>query len=115
MNNVLFVGRLTKNPELIETENGYKRTFIVIAVPRNYKNANGEYDCDFIRCILWNAQAEHTCEYCKKGDIVGVKGRLETSTYEKEGSLKYESQVVVDKISFLKTSKENITPITDEE
>lgn len=110
MNNIILVGRLTKDPELIEDEKGYKRTFITIAVPRNYKNSEGVYDCDFVRCIIWNKAAEHTCEYCKKGDVVGIKGKIETSTYEKEGTTRYESQVVVEKISFLSSKK-----ITNEE
>ena len=88
LNNVVLVGRLTKDPEVVDVEKGYKRTFIVVAVPRPYKNAKGEYETDFLGCTLWQLMATNTKEYCKKGDIVGVKGRVESKVYEKD-DLKY--------------------------
>ena len=67
---------------------------------------DGTYDTDFIRCTLWNVIAENTCEYCKKGDIVGVKGRLQTSSYEdKDGSKKYSIDVIAEKVTFLSSKK----------
>ncbi len=110
LNNVVIVGRLTKDPVVVKSESGNSRTFTVIAVPRTYKNANGEYEADFIKCILWNAMAEHTCEYCKKGDIVGIKGRLESRTYEKDGETRYDTEIIAERISFLsaKNIKDNI-------
>lgn len=105
LNNVVLVGRLTKDPEEIVTENKNKRTVVVIAVPRSFKNANGEYDTDFIRVVLWNMVAEHTCEYCKKGDVIGVKGRIQASSYEKDGETKYITEVVAEKITFLSSNK----------
>ena len=105
INTVTVVGRLTKDPEVVETENGYKRTFIVVAVSRSFKNTKGEYESDFIKCILWNAAAEHTCEYCKRGDVIGVRGRIETNSYEKDGKTNYDMIVVADKISFLSSKK----------
>ena len=66
LNQIVIVGRLVKNPELKETEKGKKVTNITLAVPRNYKNINGEYDTDFIDCILWTGVAENTAEYCNK-------------------------------------------------
>ena len=101
LNNVVIVGRLTKDPEVIETEKGNKRSFIILAVPRTYKNSDGTYDTDFINCVLWNVVAEHTCEYCKKGDIVGIKGRLQTSNYEVDGIMKYTTEVIAERITFL--------------
>ena len=58
---------------------------ITLAVPRSYKNKEGVYDTDFIDVTLWNAVGENTAEYCRKGDIVGVKARLQADTYEKDG------------------------------
>ena len=60
LNNVIIVGRLTKDPEVLETENNLKRTTIIVAVPRSYKNSEGKYDTDFVRCTLWNMVAEHS-------------------------------------------------------
>ena len=72
------------------SENNKKRTHITVAVPRSYKNIEGVYETDFIRCTLWNAVASSTSEYCHKGDIVGIKGRIQVNSYEdKDGTKKY--------------------------
>ena len=106
LNHVVVAGRLTSDPVVEETENGKKVSSITVAVPRSYKNVDGTYDTDFIRCTLWGGIAENTCEYCKKGDIVGVKGRIQTSSYEiEDGNKKYAMEVVAEKISFLSSKK----------
>lgn len=114
LNQIVLAGRLTSDPEITETEEGKKRTTITIAVPRSYKNVDGVYETDFINCVLWNGIAENTCEYCKKGDIVGVRGRLQTSNYEKDGEKRYAMDVVAEKISFL-SSRSNDTKEKDME
>ena len=91
MNNLVLVGRLVKRPVLEETENGRKTTTIVLAVSRNFKNDIGEYETDFIPV---NLVAESTVEYCKQGDVIGVKGRLARLSGN-------DLQVVAEKISFL--------------
>lgn len=101
LNNVVIVGRLTKDPEVIETEKGNKRTFVIVAVPRAFKNSEGKYDTDFIKCTLWNVVAEHTCEYCKKGDVVGIKGRIQTTSYEKDGLVNYSTEIIAERVTFL--------------
>jgi len=58
-----LVGRLVKDPELIETENNKKLSNITLAIPRSFKNMNGEYETDFINCILWDSVAKSTVEY----------------------------------------------------
>ena len=105
LNQVVLVGRLTTDPTCSSLENGKKRTTINLAVSRSYKNTDGTYDTDFINCILWNGIAENTCEYCKKGDIVGIKGRLQTSSYEKDGVTKYVMDVIVEKVTILAGKK----------
>ena len=105
LNQVVVVGRLVRDPELKETESGKKVTHVTLAVPRSYKNMNGEYDTDFVDCTLWTGIAESTSEYCKKGDLVGIKGRLETSSYEKDEQMKYVTSVVAEKVTFLTSKK----------
>lgn len=106
LNQVVLVGRLTDNPQVITTENGKKVSTIVLAVQRTFKNQEGLYETDFIRCILWNAIASSTCEYCHKGDIVGLKGRLQTSNYQAEdGTKKYITEVIAEKVTFLSGNK----------
>lgn len=105
LNQVVLAGRLVNDPEIMITENNKKKTLVTVAVPRSYKNSDGNYETDFVRCILWNGIAESTCEYCKKGDIVGVRGRIQTSNYEQEGKRKYSLDVIAEKVSFLSTKK----------
>ena len=97
-----------KEPELHQTENGKKVTNITLAVPRSYKNMNGEYDTDFISCVLWSGIAENTVEYVKKGDLLGVKGRIQTRTYEDlEANRKYITEVVAEKVTFLSSKNKD--------
>lgn len=107
LNQVVLVGRLVKNPELQVTDNGKKVTTITLAVPRGYKNINGEYDTDFLDCTLWTNIAENTTEYCKSGDMIGVKGRIQTRVIETEDGKRKKTEIVADKISFLASSPNN--------
>jgi len=105
LNQVVLVGRLTSDPEIITTEHGKKMTTITLAVQRAYKNMDGLYETDFIRCILWNGVASNTHEYCHQGDIVGVKGRLQTRSYEQQDEKKFITEVIADKVTFLSTNQ----------
>jgi len=107
MNNTMFaVGRLTEDPKIEKTPNGRVVSNITIAVPRTYKNENGEYDTDFLDCVFWGEIANNATKYCKKGDLVGVRGRLENNTFEVDGQNHKVSKIIADKISFLSTRKE---------
>ena len=107
LNQVVLVGRLTKDPEVRELENGKQVSTITLAVQRNFKNEEGVYETDFINCDLWNGVAQNTSEYCKKGDIVGVKGRLQMDSFEdKEGNNKTVLKVAAEKVTFLSSNKE---------
>ena len=105
LNQVILVGRIVRDPELHEGED-YKSTLLTLAIPRSFKNVNGEYDTDFITCTIWRGIAENVCEYCHKGDLVGVKGHLQTSNYEKDDVKVYKLEVIAEKITFLSTKKE---------
>ena len=101
LNQIVIVGRLVRDPELRETDGGKKVTNINLAVTRSYKNLNGEYETDYIDCVLWTGIAENTTEYCKKGDILGLKGRVQTRIYETDEKKKYVTEVVAEKVTFL--------------
>ena len=108
-----LIGRLTANPEIIETENGKKVCHITLAIQRSFKNSEGVYEADFVRCTLWNAIATRACEFCRKGDLVAVRGQIRTSNYiganeEKKNSV----EVIVDKLLFLSTKATKDTEIT---
>ena len=107
LNQIVLVGRIVSEPKIEKSEDDKSRSLITIAVPRSYKNADGVYETDFIDCVLWNGIAENTVEYCKKGDLIGVKGRVQTSTSENEaGETKKSMQVVAERITFLSSKKE---------
>ena len=106
LNQIVLVGRLVKDPVLKETEQGKKRSFITLAIPRSFKNAEGSYDTDFIDCILWDGIAKNTAEYCKKGDVIGVKGRLQSRKYEMDNTTKFVIEVTAEKVTFLTSHKE---------
>ena len=108
MHNVVYlIGRLTEDPTLKSIGEEKDMLTINLAVQRSYKNENGIYETDFIRCILWNGIAKNTSEYCHKGDLVGVKGRLQTRKYEDENKEdKYITEVIVDKVSFLASKRD---------
>ena len=106
LNQLVVVGRLVREPELRKTENGRNVTNITLAVPRSYKNSNGEYETDYIDCVLWANVAENTTEYCHKGDLLGIKGRLQTRKYEAEDErTKQVMEVVGEKVTFLSSKK----------
>lgn len=105
LNQTVIVGRIVRDPELRETETGNKVTNITLAVPRSFKNANGEYDTDYIPCVLWRGVAETTTEYCHKGDLVGIKGHIQTRLLEKDDTYNQIVELVAEKVTFLSSKK----------
>ena len=100
LNQFTLVGRITKTPEMMENQDGSKFAIINLAVPRTFKNENGEYDTDFIDCTLWTGIAENACKYCKKGDLVGVRGRVQNLNNTAQ------LQLIAEKVSFLSSKEE---------
>ena len=116
LNQIIIVGRLTGDPEIVKYEDGKDKSQITLAVPRSYKNSDGVYDTDFVDCVLWDGVARNTAEYCNKGDIVGVKGRIQTNNYETEDGEKRKSyQIVAEKVTFLSSKKEKDDDIEKED
>ena len=106
LNQVILVGRLVRNPELQITDSGRKRSSITLAVSRGYKNQNGEYDTDFFDCTLWTGIAENTHEYCKSGDVIAVKGRLQTWMLENnDGTKSKRMEIIAEKVTFLSSAR----------
>ena len=108
LNNILLVGRLVRDVEVEELENGGKKARICLAVNRSYKNAEGIYETDFIDCVLFEHVVQSISEYCKKGDIIGIRGRLQSRNIEKEDGSKVKVlEVVAEKVTFLSSRKSN--------
>ncbi|MDY5992766.1 MAG: single-stranded DNA-binding protein [Bacilli bacterium] len=105
LNQIVLVGRLTRNIKINKSENGKKIANISLAIPRSFKNMEGTYDTDFIDCVAFENIAENTASYCSKGDIVGVKGRVQSRVVEKEGKKEYLIDIVAEKVTFLSSRK----------
>ncbi|MGD7043017.1 single-stranded DNA-binding protein [Jeotgalibacillus sp. ET6] len=110
INHVTLVGRLTKDPDLRATQNGKYVLSVQIAVNRPFKNNQGEQEADFVRCTIWNRTAESTAKYCSKGSLVGVTGRIQTSSFEKEGSRQYVTEVIAESVRFLESRRSSFSP-----
>lgn len=102
LNQIILVGRLVQDPEIKELENGVKTSYITLAVSRSYKNSDGIYETDFIPCLLYKGIAENTVEYCQKGDLLGIKGRIQTKQEEDKSII----EIVAEKVTFLSSRKE---------
>lgn len=110
INNVVLVGRTTKNLELKQNSNGNFYVRFTLACNRSFKNEKGEQQADFINCVAWSKQAENAAKYVAKGMQIGVEGRIQTSAYDdNEGKRRYLTEVVANKITFLE-SKRNDMP-----
>ena len=103
INRVVMVGRMTRDPELRRTGSGAAVTSFTLALNRNYNSADGQ-QADYISCVVWNKVAENVAQYCSKGSLVGVEGRLRSRTYDNaQGQRVYVTEVVCDSVHFLET------------
>lgn len=111
LNQVILVGRLVKDPEVKTTNDGKKVSHITLAVNRNYKNTEtGKYDADFIYCTLWEGIAQATATHCKKGTIIGLKGRLITKSIEIDTNKRISyPDLIAERVTFISGGKENVS------
>lgn len=104
INNVVLVGRLTKDPDLRYTANGAAVATFTLAVNRNFTNQSGNREADFINCVIWRKPAETMANYAKKGTLLGVTGRIQTRNYEnQQGQRVYVTEVVADNFQLLES------------
>lgn len=107
MNKVIEIGRVTKEIELRQTTSGTSAIEFSIAVKRAFKNANGEYESDFFNCVAFSKTAETIIRFVKKGDMIGIEGRLQTRSYtNKEGRKINVTEIVVESFEFLQSKKQ---------
>lgn len=106
LNQIILVGRLTKEVQVNNSDSGKKVAKITLAIPRSFKNMDGIYDTDFIDCILWDNTATNTAEYCHKGDILGIKGRVQSRIIEEDNNKKYLLEIIAEKVTFLTSKNE---------
>lgn len=101
LNQIILVGRLTRNITVNKSEKGVKVATISLAVPRSFKNSEGVYDTDFIDCVAFESVAENTSYYCGKGDIVGVRGRVQSRIVSDNEKKENIVEIIAEKVTFL--------------
>ena len=106
INKAILIGRLTKDPDVRETGSGQKVASFTVAVDRNFKNANGEKEADFIPVVAWRKTAELCERYLSKGRMVAVLGRIQTRSYDgNDGVKRYVTEVVADEVQFVDSNR----------
>lgn len=108
INNVVLVGRLTKDPDLRYTGNGTPVASFTLAVNRDFKNAAGEQEADFINCVIWRKSAETLANTVRKGQQIGVVGRVQTRSYEnQQGQKVFVTEVNAERFNYLEKRETN--------
>lgn len=101
-NRVILIGRLTRDPELRFTQSGVAVASFTLAVDRNWRNAQGEKETDFINIVAWRQLGERCANYLSKGKLAAVEGRLQIRNYEdKDGQKRTVAEVIADDVRFL--------------
>lgn len=106
LNQVVLVGRITKELDLRYTPAGKAVARFNLAVNRDFKDANGEQQADFPNCQVWGKTAEVMADNLRKGSLISVAGRIQTGSYEKDGQRIYTTDVVVEKFHFLESKND---------
>lgn len=101
INNVVLTGKVIELPQMRETASGIKYANILLEITRPFKNSNGVYDSDRISVTLWKGIAETANEACKIGDLLGIKGRIQSYSVEKESQTYYNYEIVAEHVSFM--------------
>lgn len=102
LNRVILIGRLTKDPELRYTPSGVAVATFTLAVDRNYKNAQGERETDFIPCVVYRQLAELCANYLSKGKLAAVDGRIQVRSYDTpDGQRRWVTEVIGENVRFL--------------
>ncbi|HEP4189498.1 TPA: single-stranded DNA-binding protein [Streptococcus pyogenes] len=104
INNVVLVGRMTRDAELRYTPQNQAVATFTLAVNRNFKNQNGEREADFINCVIWRQQAENLANWAKKGALIGITGVIQTRNYEnQQGQRVYVTEVIANSFQLLES------------
>ena len=108
INNVVLVGRLTKDIELRKTQSGLSVASFTVACDRRLSQEqrnNNEQSADFISCVAWRGSADFLGQYSHKGDTVGVEGRIQTRSYDRDGQKVYVTEIVANSVSILHSTQ----------
>ena len=108
INQIVAVGRLKDEFEIRESENGKKYAKFTLEIPRPFRNPEGVYGKDYVDFVVWDSVAQRMKDYCRPGDIVGIRGRVQSSTYkDKEGVEHSNLSLVGEKVTFVSSKELN--------
>lgn len=108
INNVVLVGRLTKDVEVKKTQSGLSVASFTVACDRRLSQEqrnNNEQSADFISCVAWRGSADFLGQYSHKGDTVGIEGRIQTRNYDRDGQKVYVTEIVANSVSILHSTQ----------
>ncbi len=108
MNHFTGIGRLTKDLEIKQTQQGKSVASFTLAINRSYTNQQGQREADFIQCVIWEKGAENLSRFVRKGSQIGIEGQIQTRSYEnQQGGKTYVTEVVVQKFHLLDPKQDN--------
>lgn len=114
INNVVLVGRLTRDANLKYTQSNIAVATFTLAVNRPFKNEAGDRDADFINCVIWRQSAENLANWAKKGSLIGITGVIQTRTYDnQQGQRVYVTEVVAENFRLMEFKKDNSQQVVD--
>lgn len=109
-NHIIIVGTILQTPEIKITSSGLKYANLLVDTQRGFRNSDGEYDHDVLSCTMWRGMVENSLPYCKKGSVVGIKGRIQSHPYTNEdGKTYYNYDIIIEKISYIFNNEVNET------
>lgn len=102
INEIILVGKIAKEPQLAQTNNGYHVSNVVLETVRHYKNSYGIYESDFLEVTLWRGMAQTICDTCSIGSMIAIKGRVQSRTYLEEENKHFGSlEIIAEKVTIL--------------
>lgn len=107
MNKFIGIGRNTKDGEYRTSENGITMYSNTLAITNDFKNKKGEYDSEFVNYVAYRNTADYLNKYAKKGKLVQIEGRINTTSNEKNGEKRYYTKIIVDSASVLERARED--------
>ena len=114
MNKIILVGRLTRDPEVRSTSAGFTTVNFTVAVNRNFKNKDGNYDADFLPCVAFSQTADFVSKYFKKVSMICLDGRVQTRNYDaQDGTKRYVTEIVVENVEFVGGKNEGTNNVSN--
>ena len=114
LNKFICQGRLTADAELRATASATEVATFTVAVERDFKDAEGKKQTDFLNCVAWRNTATFISTYFKKGSLICIEGSVQSRSYVHEGQKRYVTEILVEKAYFTGERRENATEAKNE-